>query len=65
VISRSRLAFTAAALRASGTTQMMAFDFRICRMDIDTARAGTASIDGNQPSPTCCRRHASSSSTTR
>ena len=33
---------------------------RICRTDIEMARDGTSSIVSNQPSPTCCRRHASS-----
>ena len=56
-------AFTAFAFRASGTTAMISLDFRICRTDIEIARAGTSSIDANQPSPTCCRRHASSSVT--
>ena len=35
------------------------------RTDIEIACDGTSSTDANQPSPTCCRRHASSSVTTR
>ena len=56
---------TAAALRASGTTATIARDFRIWRIDIVIARSGTSSIAVNHPSPTCWRRHASSSRTTR
>jgi hypothetical protein len=37
---------------------------RIWRIDIEIACVGMSAIDGNQPSPTCWRRHASSSVTT-
>src|SRR5207245_330198 len=42
---------TARAFLASGTTQMISRDFRICRMDIEIARDGTSATDANQPSP--------------
>ncbi len=61
----STQACTASALRASGTTQTISRDFRICRTDIEIACAGTSAIEANQPSPTCCRRQASSSVTIR
>ena len=44
---------------------MIARDFRICRMDMRIACFGTASKVGNQPSPYCCWRQASSNSTTK
>ena len=49
----STVAFTASALRASGTTQTISFDLRIWRIDIDTACGGTSSTEANQPSPAC------------
>src|SRR5439155_21824025 len=45
--SPSRHIRTAAALRASGTTATIARDFRICRIDIVIARAGTSSSEWN------------------
>ena len=59
-ISLSRHAFTACALRLSGTITINSRALRICRGDIEIARVGTSEISANQPSPTCCRRHASS-----
>ena len=38
---------------------------RAVKKDIDTACRGTALSVGNQPSPSCCFRHAASRSTTR
>jgi hypothetical protein len=35
------------------------------RIDIEIAWVGTSARVANQPSPTCCRRQASSSATTR
>ena len=55
---------TAAALRASGTEQTMDFAFMICRIDMEIALTGTSARVLNQPSPNCCRRHASSRLTT-
>ncbi len=60
----SRQALTAAAFRSSGTMQRIFFAFKICRMDIEIACWGTSARFLNQPSPTCWRRHASSSLTT-
>ena len=65
VTSPSRQSRTAFALRASGTMQRTSRAFRIWRIDMEIARRGTSSRVANQPSPSCCRRHASSSSTTR
>ena len=59
----SKQAFTALALRVSGTTTRISLALRICRMDMETARVGTWAISANQPSPACWRRQASSSST--
>jgi len=56
---------TAIALRSSGTEQMIVRAAMIRGIDIEMACVGTASSFGNQPSPTCCRRQASSSATTR
>ena len=39
-----RLAFTACALRRSGTTARISFALRICRADIEMARFGTCDI---------------------
>ena len=55
---------TASALRASGTLHTIRRARRISRMVMLMARLGTSSRDANQPSPTCCRRHASSNGTT-
>ena len=65
LISPSRHALTAAAFRASGTTATISSAFKICRIDMEMARVGTSAMDEYQPSFTCWRRQASSSSTTR
>ena len=65
VTSPSTALRTASALRSSGTVQMIAALFMICRTLIEIACLGTSSNVGNQPSPSCCRRQASSSWTTR
>src|SRR4029077_404822 len=65
LISPSKHLFTAGAFRASGTMEIISLAFKICRTDIEIACRGTSEISRNHPSPTCCRRHASSSSTTR
>jgi hypothetical protein len=52
--------FTACALRWSGTVQTIALLFMICFTDIEIARVGTSLSVGNQPSPSCCLRQASS-----
>ena len=62
---RTTAARTASAFRWSGTEQTSVRLARIRRIDIENACVGTLSSDGNQPSPTCCRRHGSSSVTTR
>src|SRR6266496_2230607 len=54
---------TACALRASGTTQIISLDLRICRTDIDSAFSGTSDKVENHPSFTCCQRQASSRAT--
>src|SRR5438477_555982 len=63
--SPSKHNLTAGALRASGTTQIISFAFRICLTDMEMACRGTSEILANQPSPTCWRRQASSSWTMR
>src|SRR6266436_5148754 len=65
LISPSKHVFTASAFRASGTIEITSFAFKICRTDIEIACRGTSEISRNHPSPTCCRLHASSGSTTR
>src|SRR6218665_3302450 len=59
VMAPSMAAFTAAALRLSGTERMIFPDFAICCTLIVIARRGTSSGVENQPSDHCCRRHAS------
>src|SRR4029453_14065059 len=65
VTGPSRQSRTACALRASGTMHRISSASRIWRIDIEIARWGTSSRRGNQPSPSCCRRQASSRETTR
>ncbi len=55
---------TASAFRPSGTTQLICLQFIIAGIVSERACVGTSSKVGNQPSPSCCFRHASSNSTT-
>src|SRR5690606_3772800 len=50
--------FTASAFLWSGIEQMMCLDFMICRIDMLIACNGTSSKVLNQPSFSCCSRHA-------
>ena len=59
--NRARPAPCARRARCRGSRR----DVRIWRIDIEIARRGTSSRRGNQPSPSCWRRQASSSDTTR
>ena len=63
MISPSRAALTAWALRSSGTVQMIVALLVICLMLIEIACLGTSSKVGNHPSFDCCVRHFLSSST--
>src|SRR6266571_7675600 len=53
LISPSKHAFTAAALRASGTIHKIFCAFRIWRTLMELARFGTSSRVENHPSPSC------------
>src|SRR5215469_9544988 len=55
LISPSKQDFTACAFRASGTTAMISFDFKIWPTDMEIARLGTWESSANQDSPTCRR----------
>src|SRR5690606_32514328 len=57
--------FTASAFLWSGIEQMMCLDFMICRIDMLIACNGTSSKVLNQPSFSCCSRHALSKFTTK
>jgi hypothetical protein len=62
-ISAFIVLYIASAFLSSGTTQLMCLQFIIAGIVSDSACVGISSKVGNQPSPSCCMRHASSSST--
>src|SRR5882762_3444026 len=64
LISPSKHAFTAFALRVSGTMHTILLVFKIWRTLMEMARCGTSARAANHPSPSCWRRQASSNVTT-